>query len=307
MLLFTHPSMLAHLVPAGHPERPARLEAVLKALEDEILDRREAPLAAREVIARVHAPAYLDALDDAFPGPGEGLVSLDPDTSASPGSREAALRAAGAVVAAVDAVLDGEGELAFCAVRPPGHHAEPSHPMGFCLYNNVAIGALHALRARGLARVAVIDFDVHHGNGTQTVAEGLPELMFASSHQYPFYPGTGAADETGPAGNIVNAPLAAGSDGAAWRRAMTRTLLPALDAFAPELILVSAGFDAHRADPLANLGLDESDYAWGGSALMELAKAHCGGRIVSTLEGGYDLAALGRSTAAFTAALRTAR
>lgn len=307
MLLFTHPSMLAHLVPAGHPERPARLEAVLKALEDEVLDRREAPLASRDAIARVHAPAYLDGLEDVFPGPGERMVQLDPDTSASPGTKEAALRAAGAVVAAVDAVLDGEGNIAFCAVRPPGHHAGPGHPMGFCLHNNVAVGALHALRARGLARVAVIDFDVHHGNGTQTVAEGLPELMFASSHQYPFYPGTGGAEERGPSGNIINAPLAAGSDGLAWRRAMERTLLPALDAFAPELILVSAGFDAHKADPLANLALDESDYAWGGRALNELAQAHCGGRIVSTLEGGYDLAALGRSTAAFTAALRAAR
>jgi acetoin utilization deacetylase AcuC-like enzyme len=305
MLLFTHPSMLAHLVPAGHPERPARLEAVLKALEGESLDRREAPLASREAIARVHSPAYLDALDEAFPD--RGMIQLDPDTSASPGSKEAALRAAGAVVAAVDAVMDGEGDVAFCAVRPPGHHAEPGHPMGFCLYNNVAVGALHAMQARGLTRVAVIDFDVHHGNGTQTVAEGLPNLMFASSHQYPFYPGTGAADETGPAGNIVNAPLASGSDGLAWRRAMERVLLPALDAFAPELIFVSAGFDAHKADPLANLALDESDYAWGGRALKELAGARSGGRIVSTLEGGYDLAALGRSTAAFTSALRAAR
>jgi acetoin utilization deacetylase AcuC-like enzyme len=303
MLFYTHPAMLAHLVPAGHPERPARLEAVLKALEDQVLDRREAPMASREMLARVHGADYLEALDRAFPGPGEGLVPLDPDTSASPGSREAALRAAGAVVAAVDAVLDGEGEAAFCAVRPPGHHAEPGYPMGFCLYNNVAVGALHALQGRGLHRVAVVDFDVHHGNGTQTVAETTPALMFASSHQYPFYPGTGATDARGPADNVVNAPLAAGSDGLAWRRAMERVILPALDTFAPELILVSAGFDAHKADPLANLALDESDYAWGGQALRELARAHCGGRIVSTLEGGYDLAALGRSSAAYVAAL----
>jgi acetoin utilization deacetylase AcuC-like enzyme len=295
--------MLAHGVPPGHPERPARLEAVLKALEGAKLDRREAPLADRESLALVHGERYLDALDGAFPEEGEGLVSLDADTTVSPGSREAALRAAGAVLAAVDAVLAGEGKLAFCAVRPPGHHAEPGRPMGFCLYNNVAVGALHALRRKGLSRVAVVDFDVHHGNGTQSIAAREPALMFASSHQYPFYPGTGVAEDRGPADNIVNAPLAAGSDGLVWRRAMERTVLPALDAFAPELILVSAGFDAHKADPLANLGLDESDYAWCASALKELAQAHSGGRIVSTLEGGYDLAALGRSTAAYVSAL----
>jgi acetoin utilization deacetylase AcuC-like enzyme len=177
--------------------------------------------------------------------------------------------------------------------------------MGFCLYNNVAIGALHALRNKGLKRVAVVDFDVHHGNGTQTVAEGEPALLFASTHQFPFYPGTGAASETGVNGNVVNAPLPAGADGAVWRAAMTRTILPAIDKFAPELILVSAGFDAHRDDPLASLGLDESDYAWAGSAISDLAGVRCGGRVVSTLEGGYDLAALGRSVAAFVGALHS--
>ena len=300
--LFTHPSMLNHAVPPGHPERPARLAAVLKALEGFDLDRREAPLVDRDHLELVHAPAYLDALNEAWPK--EGLVSLDADTTVSPGSREAALRAAGAVVAATDAVLAGEVASAFCAVRPPGHHAEPDRPMGFCVYNNVAIGALHALRNKGLTRVAVVDFDVHHGNGTQTVAEGEPALLFASSHQYPFYPGTGAAADEGPAHNVVNAPLPAGADGLAWRRAMERILLPALDNFAPEVIFVSAGFDAHRDDPLASLELDESDYAWGGRALLEVARRHSGGRVVSTLEGGYDLAALGRSAAAFVEALQ---
>lgn len=302
--LFTHPSMLHHDVPPGHPERPARLASVLKALEGMDLDRREAPLATRAQIGRVHEARYLDALDGAFPAPGERLVALDGDTTISHGSREAALRAAGAVIAAVDAVQVGEAGSAFCAVRPPGHHAEPGHAMGFCLYNNAAIGALHALEAHGLGRVAVIDFDVHHGNGTQTVAAGLPALFYGSTHEFPFYPGTGDEDERGAAGNIVNAPLPAGADGAAFRRAMERVVLPGLDGFAPDFIIISAGFDAHRADPLANLQFDESDYAWAANALLDVARRHCGGRVVSTLEGGYDLAALGRCSAAFVEALQ---
>jgi acetoin utilization deacetylase AcuC-like enzyme len=304
MLLYTHRSMLDHQVPPGHPERPARLEAVLKALEEIDLERRPAPPADRAALERVHDRSYLDDLDGKFPPIGGRLVALDADTAISAGSRQAALRAAGAVVAAVDAVLGGEDATAFCAVRPPGHHAEPGQAMGFCLYNNVAIGALHALEAHGLGKVAVIDFDVHHGNGTQTIAGREPRLLFASTHEYPFYPGTGAAEDQGPADNIVNAPLPAGSGGASWRRAMESRLLPALDTFAPELILISAGFDAHRADPLANLELDESDYAWGARAILEVARARSDGRVVSTLEGGYDLAALGRSTAAFVEALR---
>lgn len=301
--LFTHPAMLRHGVPPGHPERPERLASVLAALEDAPLDRFEAPLATRAQLARVHPEVYLDALDQAFPAPGEGLVAIDGDTFLSEGAEEAALRAAGAVTAAVEHVLAGRAETAFCAVRPPGHHAEPAQSMGFCIFNNIAVGALHALDAMGLARVAVVDFDVHHGNGTQAVAMKEPRLFFASTHQSPLYPGTGAVEDRGPADNVVNAPLPPGADGIAWRRVMERTVLPSLDAFAPELILVSAGFDAHRADPLANMALEDSDYAWAASALRAVARGRCKGHVVSALEGGYDLAALGRSSAAFVRAL----
>jgi acetoin utilization deacetylase AcuC-like enzyme len=303
MLLFTHPAMLEHRPPPRHPESPDRLKAVLAALEDMPLDRREAPLARREMLARVHPAPFIDALDKVFPQPGAGLVAIDGDTFLSDGSEEAALRAAGAVVAAVDAVLAGEDKAAFCAVRPPGHHAEPARAMGFCVFNNIAVGALHALDHHGLKRVAVVDFDVHHGNGTQAVAEKEPRLMFASTHQSPLYPGTGFAHETGPAANIVNAALAAGMEGPAWRAVMSRDILPALDAFEPELILVSAGFDAHAADPLAGMALTEADYAWAGAVLKEIALHRCKGQIVSALEGGYDLAALGRSAAAFVGAV----
>jgi acetoin utilization deacetylase AcuC-like enzyme len=303
MLLFTHPSMLRHEVPAGHPERPARLEAVLAALKDMALDRRAAPLAARGAIERVHPAALVEALDEAFAEAGDAPRALDADTWLSAGSREAAYRAAGAATAAVDAVLAGEGATAFCAVRPPGHHAEPMTPMGFCIFNNVAIGALHALEAHGLARVAVVDFDVHHGNGTQAVAETDARLFFASTHQSPLYPGTGGAGEHGADNNVVNAPLPAGAGSGAWRAAMEHVVLPALDAFSPDLILVSAGFDAHRADPLASMELTEPDYAWAGARLSEAALRHCKGRIVSTMEGGYDLPALARSVQAYVGAL----
>jgi acetoin utilization deacetylase AcuC-like enzyme len=304
MLLFTHPSMLRHEPPRGHAEHPGRLQAVLEALSTMDLDRREAPLAEREAIERVHAPGYVEALDPAFAAARERCVRLDPDTYISAGSREAAYRAAGACAAAVDAVLDDEDDMAFCAVRPPGHHAEPMAAMGFCIFNNVAVGALHALEARGLSRVAIVDFDVHHGNGTQTIAEREGRLLFASTHQSPLYPGTGAADETGIAGNVVNAPLPPDAGGAEWREAMERRVLPALDAFAPELILVSAGFDAHKADPLAQMELETDDFAWAGQRLRALALRHCKGKLVSTLEGGYDLAALARSAAAYLEALR---
>jgi acetoin utilization deacetylase AcuC-like enzyme len=303
MLLFTHPCMLRHEVPAGHPEQPARLEAVLAGLENISLDRREAPLASRAMLARVHPAALIAAWDDTFARASEAPVAIDADTWISRGTRQAAYRAAGAAAAAVDAVLTGADNAAFCAVRPPGHHAEPMTPMGFCIFNNVAIGALHALEAHGLSKVAVVDFDVHHGNGTQAVAEGDARIFFASTHQSPLYPGTGGADEHGPAGNVVNAPLPPGADSATWRRAMERLVLPALDAFAPELILVSAGFDAHRADPLANMELEDTDFAWAGERLAEAALRHCKGRIVSTLEGGYDLNALARSAHAFVGAL----
>jgi acetoin utilization deacetylase AcuC-like enzyme len=303
MLLFTHPAMLRHEPPPGHAERPERLQAVLDALAGMKLERREAPLAEKTAIGRAHFAGYIEALEPAFAEAQTRRVRLDPDTYISAGSREAAYRAAGACVAAVDAVLGGEDDMAFCAVRPPGHHAEPSAPMGFCIFNNVAVAARHALDAHGLERVAVVDFDVHHGNGTQTAAERDARLFYASTHQWPHYPGTGAARETGLSGNVVNAPLPAGTGSAAWREAMEGRVLPALDAFAPELILVSAGFDAHRADPLAQLELETGDFAWAGRRLREAALRHCKGKLVSTLEGGYDLAALADSAAAYSAAL----
>ena len=296
--------MLAHEPPSGHAEHSGRLQAVLDALEDAAFDRREAPYAEAAAIARVHPQRYIKALEPAFAEAAHAQVRLDPDTFLSAGSREAIYRAAGACVAAVDAVLSGEDDMAFCAVRPPGHHAEPISPMGFCIFNNVAIGALHALEAHGLSKVAIVDFDVHHGNGSQTVAESEPRLMFASTHQAPLYPGTGAVSETGVAGNVVNAPLPAGAGSREWRAAMEARVLPALDAFAPELILVSAGFDAHKADPLAQLELETEDFAWAGQRLKELALRHCKGKLVSTLEGGYDLDALARSAAAYLAALQ---
>lgn len=304
MLIFTHPSMLEHAPPRGHAERPERLQAVLDGIAHIEAARREAPFASRDAVTRVHPARYLDALEPAFAEAREAIVQLDPDTYLSSASRQAAYRAAGACVAAVDAVLDGEDDMAFCAVRPPGHHAEPEAPMGFCIFNNVAIGALHALEAHGLARVAVVDFDVHHGNGTQTVAEKDARLLFCSTHQAPLYPGTGAAGEHGPNNNVVNAPLPAGAGSAEWRTAMERTILPALDAFAPELILVSAGFDAHRADPLAQMALEDEDFAWAGRALRQASLRHCKGKLVSTLEGGYDLGALARSAAAYLGALQ---
>lgn len=304
MLLFTHPSMLDHVGPPGHPERPERLASVLKALDGMPLDRREAPFAARAAVERVHPSAFVSAIEGVFPKPGEGMIALDSgDTFLCDASREAAWRAAGAATAAVDAVMAGEDAMAFCAVRPPGHHAEPAQAMGFCIFNNIAVGALHALEAHGLARVAVIDFDVHHGNGTQATAEKEPRLFFASTHQSPLYPGTGRASETGPAGNVVNAPLPPGADSALWRKAMEARVLPALEAFRPELVFVSAGFDAHRADPLAEMALEDADYAWAAAALREVAQSTAGGRLVACLEGGYDLRALGSSTAAFVGAL----
>jgi acetoin utilization deacetylase AcuC-like enzyme len=302
MLIFTHAAMLGHDPAPGHPEQPARLSVVVDALAE--LERRDAPLAAREAITRVHPAAYVDALEAAFREAEQDVVQIDADTAIGPGSREAVYRAAGACIAAVDAVLNGEDEMAFCAVRPPGHHAEPTRPMGFCVFNNVAIAALHALEAHGLRRVAVIDFDVHHGNGTQAVAAHEPRLFFASTHQSPLYPGTGRADETGCCKNVVNAPLRPGAGGGEWRGAMETLILPALDAFGPDLILVSAGFDAHKADPLAQMALDEADFAWAGSALRRRAHQHCHGKLVSTLEGGYDLDALARSAAAYVRALQ---
>lgn len=304
VLLFTHPAMLDHGVPPGHPERPQRLEAVLAALADLDLDRREAPWAPRQAIERVHPAAYVSAIEAIFPKRDEGMVALDTgDTFLSDGTREAAWRAAGAAVAAVDAVMAGEDSVAFCAVRPPGHHAEPAQAMGFCVFNSIAIAAMHALDAHGLSRVCVVDFDVHHGNGTQAVAEKEPRLLFASTHQSPLYPGTGRASETGMGGNVINAPLPAGAGGLLWRRAMEIEILPAVEAFAPELVLVSAGFDAHRADPLAEMALEDADFAWAGTRLREAAARSARGRIVASLEGGYDLKALASASRAFVGVL----
>jgi len=302
-LLITHPACLAHDMGRHHPERPARLEAILAGLSSPAfaaLDRREAPVAAIDAIARVHDRSYVERVLAAVPQ--RGIVALDPDTSLSAGSGEAALRAAGAVVAAVDAVVAGEARNAFCAVRPPGHHAEADAAMGFCLFNNVAVGAEQARRVHGLARVAVMDFDVHHGNGTQHMFEADADLFYASTHQSPLYPGTGARSERG-VGNICNAPLPPFAGSAEFRAAMQDIVIPALDRFAPELLLISAGFDAHRADPLANLELETADFAWATEALIGVAERHCGGRVVSTLEGGYDLNALAASAAAHVHAL----
>lgn len=305
--VFTHPACILHRMSAGHPESPQRLEAVLRALRAPkfaALDWREAPLAAEEEIARVHDARYVRALLAAVPS--DGLVQIDPDTAMGPDSGEAMLRAAGAVVAAVDAVAGGEVRNAFCAVRPPGHHAEPAQPMGFCFFNNVAVGALHARVRHGLRKVAVVDFDVHHGNGTQHMFANDPELFYASTHQSPAYPGTGNVDERGVAENIVNVPLPPGADGRLFRAAYEGTILPQLEAFAPDMLLMSAGFDAHYADPLAALALTEADYAWVTEALCRAVARHGQGRVVSALEGGYDLDALAASTQAHVQALMEA-
>jgi acetoin utilization deacetylase AcuC-like enzyme len=301
--LYTHPACLEHDPGPGHPESPARLKAVLAALDRDrfaALDRVEAPRASRAALERVHAPAYVARI--LASAPAEGSVRLDEDTVMSPGSAEAALRAAGAVTAAVDAALDGSASRAFCAVRPPGHHATADQAMGFCLFNNIAVAAAHALAEHGLERVAIADFDVHHGNGTQDIFAHEPRVLFASSHQSPLYPGSGSADETG-LGNLLNAPLPPGTGSQAFRRTWEDVLLPRLDAFRPQLLLVSAGFDAHRADPLAQLQLETDDYAWLTARLLEIARAHASGRIVSTLEGGYDLDALAASATAHVSAL----
>jgi len=304
-LLYTHPACFDHNTGRHHPECPARLKAVLEALGGDgfgELERREAPRATIEQIARVHPHGFVERLLAAVPE--EGLAALDADTSLSPGSAEAALRAAGAVCAAVDAVVGGEAKNAFCAIRPPGHHAEPSRAMGFCLFNNVAIGAEQAREVHGLKRVAVVDFDVHHGNGTQAMFEADPDLFYASTHQSPLYPGTGARSERG-VGNIVNAPLPPMAGSAEFRAAMTETVLPALEDFKPDFLIISAGFDAHRDDPLASLCLVEDDYAWATRELMRIAEASCEGHVVSALEGGYDLRALGASAAAHVSTLMT--
>ena len=296
--LYSHDACLAHEGPAGHPERPDRLRAVLEALEApefNVLDRVEAPRADIAAIEAVHGRDHIDQVRAAEPD--EGFGHMDADTYLSPGSFEAALRAAGAGIAAVDAVLSGQIGNAFCATRPPGHHAERARAMGFCLFNNAAIAARHAQSAHSLSRVAIVDFDVHHGNGTQDIFWDDGSVLYASTHQMPLYPGSGAGTETG-VGNIFNVPLAPGAGSAEFRAAMTDTIFPALDNFAPELLIVSAGFDAHERDPLGGLMLADDDFAWVTAELKSLAKTHCRGAVVSLLEGGYDLAGLARAAAA---------
>jgi acetoin utilization deacetylase AcuC-like enzyme len=297
-LFLTHEAGLGHVTPPGHPERVERLEAVhmaLGAADFAGLLRREAPLADAADLLRAHPQDYLDRIRAGLPD--EGWAQLDADTFLSPGSLEAALRAAGGVCAAVDAVIAGDARNAFVAMRPPGHHAERDVAMGFCLFGSVAVGALRALDHHGLGRVAVLDFDVHHGNGTQDILWDEGRAMFVSSHQMPLYPGTGSASERGAHGNVLNLPLAQGSGGAAMRAAWTPALEQVM-AFGPELILVSAGFDAHQADPLAGLTWTEGDFEWITRAICDAADRVCGGRVVSSLEGGYDLRALGASAAA---------
>ena len=303
--LVTHLACLEHDTGHGHPERPDRLRAVHAALDLALfpdLLRVEAGCASPEDLIRVHDQDYVERILKLRPEPGE-LIALDADTMVSTGSVEAALRAAGAAIEAVDLVMRGDANSVFVATRPPGHHAEPGRAMGFCLFNNVAVAAHHARAQWGLKRIAVADFDVLHGNGTQTEFWNEPELFFASSHQSPCYPDTGFSDERGIANNIVNVRLPPGSGSLEFRRAWSETLLPAIDEFGPELLIISAGFDAHRDDPLAQLELEVDDYSWITDELGELALRHCSGRIVSLLEGGYDLDALAKSSAAHVTAL----
>ena len=302
--LVTHPACLDHDTGPFHPERPDRLRRVLRALEHprfSALLRDLAPLATEAQLALVHPPEYIRAILDIAPEPGQ-RIHLDADTVMSTGSREAALRAAGGAIMAVDAVMQGWAKQVFVAARPPGHHAERERPMGFCLFANAAIAARHAQAKWSLARVAVVDFDVHHGNGTQDIFQADPTLFYASSHQFPCYPGTGAPSERG-VGNIVNAALPPGSGSAAFREAWDILILPELERFAPNLLIVSAGFDAHKADPLAQLRVEVADFAWLTTKLMAVARTHCESRLVSLLEGGYDLDALAESAAAHVSAL----
>jgi len=296
--LYTHPIYLEHLTPPGHPERPDRLRAIARVLDDEAfdaLDRVEAPPGDEATILYAHPASFRDAVKAAIPT--EGIARIDGDTSVSPKSWDAALTAIGAANAAVDDVFAGRADNVFVASRPPGHHAERATAMGFCLFNNAAIAARHAQRQHGAERVAIVDWDVHHGNGTQDIFWDDPSVLYCSTHQMPLYPGTGAASETG-AGNIVNAPLDAESDGRAFKDAFRTRILPALERFRPDLVIISAGFDAHHRDPLAQLNLTEADFDWATAELMDIANKHSANRLVSVLEGGYDLQGLAYSVAA---------
>jgi acetoin utilization deacetylase AcuC-like enzyme len=303
-LLVTHSAGLAHDMGVGHPERPDRLRAIERSLSaSRFVDlvRIEAPVAERSALLRVHPEAYVAAIERASPT--HGLVQLDADTAMGPGTWEAALRAAGGAVAAVDSVMSGRAANAFVAMRPPGHHAERMVAMGFCIFGNAAIAARHAAAVHGAEHVVIVDFDVHHGNGTQDIFWSDPNVLYASTHQMPLYPGTGAVGERGEYDTVVNAPLRAGDGGEAFREAMEGKVLPRIEAFRPDLLIISAGFDAHRRDPLANLDFTEADYAWVTAKLMDIAERCCSGRIVSVLEGGYDLQALSNSVAMHVATL----
>ena len=303
-LLVSHPACLDHLTPLGHPERPDRLRAVERILENEkfsALAREQAPTLPLETIALCHPIEYIEQIREAAPR--EGMVRLDADTSMSPGSFEAALRAAGGAVFAVNEVVMKKAANAFVATRPPGHHAETARPMGFCFFNNAAIAARHAQDHHGLDRVAIVDFDVHHGNGSQDIFWSDPKVLYCSTHEMPLYPGSGSPAERGEYNNIVNAPLSAGDGGPEFRAAMENVILPRVKEFHPDLIVISAGFDAHLRDPLANLNLVEDDFAWITRKLMDLADRSAEGRVVSVLEGGYDLEGLSRSVAAHVTAL----
>jgi acetoin utilization deacetylase AcuC-like enzyme len=303
-LLITHPASLNHLNGTGHPERPDRIRAIESILGQEkfqFLVREQAPLGELETAALCHPMDYIQEIRDAAPK--EGRVQLDADTSMSPGTFEAALRAIGGATRAVDEVVTRKVTNAFVAHRPPGHHAETVRPMGFCIFNQGAIAARHAQKKHGLHRVAVVDFDVHHGNGTQEIFWKDPTLMYCSTHQMPLYPGTGAVNERGDHDNIVNAPLRAGDGGEQFRAALETRILPRLASFGPELIIISAGFDAHQRDPLANLEFVEEDFGWATRKIMEVADKTAHGRVVSVLEGGYDLEGLSKSAAAHVIAL----
>jgi acetoin utilization deacetylase AcuC-like enzyme len=303
-LVISHPACLAHYMGEGHPDHPDRLRAIERALESEVfqaLARDVAPRAEISAIARVHPLDYIESIRAGTPS--QGLTAVDEDTSISPGSFEAALRSAGGAIFAVDEVITQKVRNAFVATRPPGHHAEVATPMGFCFFNNAAIAARHAQAAYGAERVAIVDFDVHHGNGTQHIFWDDKTVMYASTHEMPHYPGTGAIGERGAHDQIVNAPLRAGDGGAAFREAMEVAILPRIEAFSPDVVVISAGFDAHHRDSLGNLNLVEADYAWVTRSLTEVAKRRCGGRVVSVLEGGYDLDGLAHSVAAHVQAL----
>ena len=302
---FSHKDCLNHVTPPGHPEQVARLEAIQAKLDGpgyQDLIRHSAPICEDADVLLCHPQAYLDRIRGAIPT--KGAVSLDADTHVSPGSLLAAQRGVGANIVAIDTVLDGQAANAFVGCRPPGHHAETNTAMGFCLFGNVAIGAKHALDRRGLDRVAIIDFDVHHGNGTQDLLWEESRVLFCSSHQMPLYPGSGAAHDTGAHGNVLNVPLDPDTGSDVMRRVYEREIFPEIDRFKPELILVSAGFDAHAADPLASLNWTTDDFAWLTHKICDLADVHCAGRVVSTLEGGYDLKALAESVAAHVDVLR---